>query len=246
MEGRCPLMYAAGEGHLSVCQWLVEDGNADYQRIDDRGRSCLVYACRAGHSTIVEWLLTILSPQPTRNGWHPLHYACAAGHLEILRLLLACDPHHGQVITNTGHSALFVAMHSLKKNRDIVQCLLDWHPAVNLTRRDIVHFSGDKSFILLLAQRRHSLTYLVDFLQRIHCSPALLHLLLLSEHPFTWQQLSCFSDRQQLIGYCSRNPLTLKQITRCFIRKSTQTSVEVDLLVRNENLRKFLHFEYLI
>ena len=65
MEGRCPLMYACGEGHLSICQWLVEHEDADYSRQDDRGRSCLTYACRAGHIEIVECssltkLITIL------------------------------------------------------------------------------------------------------------------------------------------------------------------------------------------
>jgi hypothetical protein len=246
MEGRCPLMYACGEGHLSVCQWLVEHSNADYQRCDDRGRSCLVYACRSGHVKIVEWLLTFLSPQSTGTGWHPLHYACSAGHFDIIRLLLASDSEHGQVITKTGHSALFMAMHSPTNSLEMAKYLLDWHPSVHLTVQDIDDFTCDKSFVLLLAQRRHSLTYLVDLLERINCSPVLVHLLLLSEHSYSWKQLQSLSDHQRLMEHYARNPLTLKQITRCFIRKSTHTSQQIDLLVRNENLRKFLRFEYLI
>jgi ankyrin repeat protein len=238
-------MYACGEGHLATCQWLVEHEHADYDRCDDRGRSCLVYACRSGHANIVEWLLTFLLPKSTCTGWHPLHFACSAGHFDVVRSLLRHDCHHGHVITKTGHSALFMAMHSTTNNMDIVKYLLDWHPSIHLTCQDIEDLSCDKSFIVLLAQRRHSLSYLFDLVERTDNARVLIHLLLLSEHAYSWKQLSSLSNYRPLIEYYERNPLTLKQITRCVIRRSTETSQQIDLLVNNENLRKFLRFEYL-
>jgi hypothetical protein len=39
--------------------------------------------------------------------------------------------------------------------------------------------------------------------------------------------------------------LKLKQITRCLIRKSIDTSKKIDLLEINDNLKKFIHFEFL-
>jgi ankyrin repeat protein len=245
MEGRCPLMYACGEGYLSLCQWLVEHGNADYQRRDDRGRSCLVYACRGGHVEIVEWLLLTLSPEATITGWHPLHFACSGGHLNVVKVLLQYDKQSGHVLTNTNHSALFMAMHSIANSLALVKCLLDSHSSVQLTSQDIQDLNCDKSLILLLAQRRHSLVYLFPLVERINYSLPLLHLLLLSEHSYSSEHLLTIPHHQSLIRHYLRTPLTLKQITRCLIRKSIDTSNKIDLLEISQVLKKFIRFEYL-
>ncbi|CAF1235313.1 unnamed protein product [Rotaria sp. Silwood1] len=179
IEGRCPLMYACGEGHLLICQWLVEHSDVDYYRQDDRGRSCLIYACRSGHVDIVQWLLSILSPVSTHTGWHPLHFACSIGHLNIVKILLQYDSYIGNVLTNTGHSALFMAMHSTKNSIEIVKCLLDSDSSVQLTSQDIQDINCDKSLIILLAQRRHSLIYLLQLIEKMNYSLPLIHLLLL-------------------------------------------------------------------
>ncbi|CAF0991760.1 unnamed protein product [Rotaria sordida] len=245
VEGRCPLMYACGEGHLSVCQWLVEHGNGDYYRQDDRGRSCLVYACRAGHIEIVQWLLSILSPESTHTGWHPLHFACSTGHLNIVKILLQYNQRIGNVVTNTGHSALFMAMHSATNSIEMVKCLLDSHSSVQLTSQDIQDLNCNKSLILLLAQRRHSLVYLLQLIEKTNYSLSLIRLLLLSEHIYCTQDLLSIPYHQSLILYHLQNSLKLKQITRCLIRKSIDTSNKIDLLEINGILKKFIRFEYL-
>jgi hypothetical protein len=243
MEGRCPLMYACGEGHLSVCQWLVEHGDVDYHRQDDRGRSCLIYACRSGHIEIVEWLLSILFPESTNTGWHPLHFACSAGHLNLVKVLLQYDKQSGQVLTNTGHSALFMAMHSIMNSIEMVKCLLDSHPSVQLTSQDIQDLSCDQSLIILLAQRRHSLHYLLKIIERFDYPLTLIHLLLLSEHMYCSQHLLSLPRHQSFIHQYLRNPLKLKQITRCLIRKSVDTSNKIDLLEISQSLKNFIRFE---
>ena len=246
MEGRCPLMYACGEGHLATCQWLIEHGDADYSRLDDRGRSCLSYACRAGHAELVEWLLTILPPRPSSTGWHPLHYACSNGHPSIVRLLLRDHARGGHVVTESGHSALFMAMHSDQHAEDMVTCLLDSHRSVQLTSQDIEDITCDKSLILLLAQRRHTLDYLPDLLERTDYFLPLVHLLLLSEHVHCLKHLLVSVPRHQpLVQHYLRNPLTLKQAARCLLRQSIATSNTIDLLELNSNLKRFLRFDYL-
>jgi hypothetical protein len=245
MESRCALMYACGEGHLTVCKWLVEYGDTDYHRQDDRGRSCLSYACRTGHVQIVEWLLSILSPESTNTGWHPIHFACSAGHLNIVKILLEHNKQSGHVLTNTGHSALFMAMHSTTNSMEMVKCLLDSSSLVQLTSQDIQDLNCDKSLILLLAQHRHSLVYLLELIERIDYSLPLIRLLLLSEHVYCSQRLLSISQHQSIIREHLQNPLKLKQITRCLIRKSIDTSKKIDLLEINDNLKKFIHFEFL-
>jgi ankyrin repeat protein len=244
-EGRCPFLYACGEGHLSVCQWLIEHGGVDYHQQDDRGRSCLIYACRSGHVELVEWLLPIVSPQSTNTGWHPIHFACCGGYLNIVNILLRYDKKCGQTLTNTGHSALFMAMHSTTNTVEMVKCLLDSHSSVQLTSQDIQDLHCDKSLILLLAQRRHSLVYLLQLLERIDYPFELIHLLLLSEHIYCSQHLLSIPHHQSFIRHHLQNPRKLKQITRCLIRKSIDTSNKIDLLEINQNLKKFLRFEYL-
>ena len=245
MEGRCPLMYASGEGHLAVCQWLVEYADADYHRQDDRGRSCLIYACRSGQVEIIEWLLTIVTPQPTYTGWHPLHYACSAGYLNAVKVLLKNNKQSAHVLTNTGHSALFMAMHSTDNTYEIVKCLIDSDPLVQLTLQDIEDLNCDLSLIILLAQRRHSLTYLFDIIERMNYSLLLIHLLLLSEHKYSSELLLSISQHQSFIRHQLRTPLKLKHIIRCFIRKSIDNSQKIDLLEINHILKKFLRFECL-
>ncbi|UJR32214.1 hypothetical protein I4U23_019679 [Adineta vaga] len=222
MEGRCPLMYACGEGHLSICQWLIEYDETDHHRQDDHGRSCLTYAARNGHVRVVEWLLSISSLEPTKTGWYPIHFACSAGHFEVVKILLQYDKYNGQVLTNSGHSALFMAMHSEANSIKMVKYLLDYHLSIQLTTQDIEDLNCDKSLIVLLAQRRHSLNYLFKLLERIDYFLPLFHLLLLSEHSFTSEELLSIShqDYQSFIRYRLRNPLRLKQILRCKIRKS--------------------------
>lgn len=243
IEGRCPLMYACGEGHLSVCQWLVENSHADYQRQDDRGRSCLIYACRNGHIDIIQWLLPIVSFQSTNAGWHPLHFACSRGYLNVVKILSQHDPSIGDVLTNSGHSALFLAMHAEQNQREMITYLLDTHPSVQLTSQDVEDLNCDLSFIFLLAQRRHGLKNLFSILERMNYPLPLLHLLLLSEHTYHSEELLSLSQHQTLIHYHLRNPLKLKQIIRCFIRKSIDTSSKIDQLAIAFRLKKFLHFE---
>lgn len=235
-------MYACGEGHLSVCQWLTEYGDADYERLDDQGRSCLTYACRNGYVEVVEWLLPILSPESTKTGWHPLHFACSNGHVRVMQVLLRHDAQAAHALINTGHSALFLAMHAETNAAEMIKCLLDFNPTIRLTSRDITDLNCDKSLVFLLAQRAHRLEHLVEVLEQLDYFFPLLHLLLLSEHTYCRQKLLSAPQHQAFIRHRLQNPLKLKQILRCSIRKSSN---HVDLLEITQSLKKFLRFESL-
>ena len=244
-NGRCPLMYACGEGHLSICEWLIEREDVDYHRRDDGGRSCLIYACRSGHPELVKLLLPILSPTKTKTGWHAIHFATAAGHLFAVKILLQHERQFAHVITDTGHSVLYMAMHADKNNVQLVKYLLDSDPSIRLTSQDIQSLFCDESLILLLAQRRHSLDYLLRIIEKLDYPLPLVRLLLLSEHTYSVQQLLSIPYHQALICYHIRNPLKLKDVTRRLIRKSINTSNKIDGLQVHKNFKKFIRFEHL-
>lgn len=239
-------MYACGQGHIELCRWLIEEADADYLRNDNRGRSCLSYACRSGHEKLVEWLIPLIPATPTITGWYPLHLACFAGNLDTVRILISSDSHSPNVVTNTGHSTLFMAMHTTKNSREITECLLDSSKSVHLTAQDVEDLYCDQSLILLFVQRRHSISYFMELLEHVNDSRLFLTILLLSEHSFTWKQLESQTEHQSMINYRRRNALTLKQIARCFIRKSLDTSKRIDSLWIHDSLKKFLRFQSLV
>jgi hypothetical protein len=138
-----------------------------------------------------------------------------------------------------------MAMHSMTNSIEIVKCLLDVNSLIDLTSKDIDELSCDKRLILLIAQRRHSIDYLLKLIQRIDYPLPLIQLLLLSEHIYSPQDLLSIPHHQSIIREHIRNPLKLKQISRRLIRKSSTTSKIIDQLEINDSLKKFLHFECL-
>ena len=116
---------------------------------------------------------------------------------------------------------------------------------MQLTSQDIEDLTCDKSFVLLLAQQRHSLDYLLHVIEKIDYPLLLMRLLLLSEHRYSSQDLLSIPCHQSFIRDHLRNPLKLKHIIRRSIRKTINSSSNLDLLEIHQNLKKFLHFECL-
>ena len=85
-----PLFAAAGNGHLSVVRYLVEQG-ADMEKPDDGGWTPLMIASFKGHLELVRYLLEqgANRGKASISGITSLHIAATNGQLETAKLLMA-------------------------------------------------------------------------------------------------------------------------------------------------------------
>lgn len=99
-EGNSPLSWAAGNGYLNVCRYLVEECGMDPARAvgkKKRRRQAIHWSARNGHSHICEWLVIshgIDVDATTENGTTPLHFAIWMGQFDCVSWLVEvgkCD-----------------------------------------------------------------------------------------------------------------------------------------------------------
>lgn len=82
------LCWAAGEGHVECCKYLIEECHVDDSVLTGklkRRRHCLHWAARNGHINVCSYLIkerNIDQDIPTEDGTTPLHYAAMMGHIE--------------------------------------------------------------------------------------------------------------------------------------------------------------------
>lgn len=91
-HGSSALHYAAGSGHLRICEYIVDSlGVPAGQAQSKDGRTALHWAARNGWVHICRWLLEKgLDPDVgTHDGTRPLHWAVWQGHLPVCDFLLA-------------------------------------------------------------------------------------------------------------------------------------------------------------
>ena len=103
VHGSTALLWAAGGGHLNVCQYLVEQCHADPEarqlgRRSFGGRTALHWAARRGHIDVCQWLIEraqVPVDTMTDDGTTPFCWCCWQGHTELARYLVkkGCDPH---------------------------------------------------------------------------------------------------------------------------------------------------------
>ncbi|CAN6238174.1 unnamed protein product [Urochloa humidicola] len=85
------LHLAAGQGHLSVCRYLVEEFRVDINAIHDGGESPLAYAINGAHVATVRYLLDH-GADPDKvddKGFTSLHIAAEEGYCKIVEILLS-------------------------------------------------------------------------------------------------------------------------------------------------------------
>ena len=90
--GTTALSAAAGNNHLAVVQFLVEQGaDIDKGNTDGAGFNPLHYASSSGHLEVVHYLLEQGADREMTSDFDetPLHWAADEGHLEVTKLLMA-------------------------------------------------------------------------------------------------------------------------------------------------------------
>eukprot|EP00927_Polykrikos_kofoidii_P050897 TRINITY_DN4473_c0_g2_i1.p1 TRINITY_DN4473_c0_g2~~TRINITY_DN4473_c0_g2_i1.p1 ORF type:complete len:1111 (+),score=228.72 TRINITY_DN4473_c0_g2_i1:384-3716(+) len=84
-----PLFYAAREGNLENCSFLIEC-QCDPDQIDANAQTPIFYSARNGHSRCADLLISrsCTADRPDRHGQSPLFWAAHWGHTDFTRLLL--------------------------------------------------------------------------------------------------------------------------------------------------------------
>ena len=72
---KTPLLHAAGSNQVAACKLLVEEG-ANLEAVNRGGRNCVFETCFWGQPETLAYFLSIgCDPNPTSNGFTPLHHA---------------------------------------------------------------------------------------------------------------------------------------------------------------------------
>lgn len=99
-ERNTPLTWAAGNGHLAVCRFLVDECGVDPRAATGtrkHRREPMHWAARNGRVEVCAWLVGEHGADvdaPTENGTTPLHLAISQGKIDVVRWLVesgGCD-----------------------------------------------------------------------------------------------------------------------------------------------------------
>ena len=86
-----PLHKAAGRGHFSICQFIIENTGVKNPEICSGpavGWTPLHFAARSGHVEVCGLIIKYANNPETPNGLTPLHYAARYGHFEVCKLIV--------------------------------------------------------------------------------------------------------------------------------------------------------------
>ncbi|XP_066156146.1 ankyrin repeat domain-containing protein 39 [Euwallacea fornicatus] len=103
--GYTALHYAARNGHLDICRYLVKNGAA-VNSVTRAGRATALHrAASAGKSSVVSFLLSMKADGTLQDsdGKTALHRACEGGNRDIYMLIASQFPHLKNVADNKGN-----------------------------------------------------------------------------------------------------------------------------------------------
>jgi len=125
LQGRTPLMLAAGDGREIFIKQLVDAG-ASLDVVDSRGQTALHFAASAGTPESVKILLYAGADPCIEDiyGWIPLAEAARLGNLDSAKLLLDADSPIDSV-DREGKTPLMHAAYSSRNSEQMCRMLLD-------------------------------------------------------------------------------------------------------------------------
>lgn len=88
---RTALHFAAREGRIEICKYLIEELKLDVNIRDEDGETPLIHASRQGHFDTAKYLVDQGADPSIASelGTTPLHHAAGIGNIELLRFLLS-------------------------------------------------------------------------------------------------------------------------------------------------------------
>ncbi|EYU22671.1 hypothetical protein ABFS82_02G101700 [Erythranthe guttata] len=131
---RGALHFAAREGQIDVCKYLLEDLKMDANTKDDDGETPLLHATRQGHSDTAKYLLDRgADPSiPSELGTTALHHAAGLGDIELLKFLLTKDV-DVDLQSDAGTPLIWAAGHAQQES---VEVLLEHKADPNIKTED--------------------------------------------------------------------------------------------------------------
>jgi ankyrin repeat protein len=91
-HGSSALMFAAGQGHLHVCRYLVDQCRVDPSAGQPDGRTALLWACRNGQLDVCRYLVDtcgVDAAQTTKDGTSGFHWAVWKSHRHVCAWLIS-------------------------------------------------------------------------------------------------------------------------------------------------------------
>ncbi|KAN0138107.1 Ankyrin repeat-containing domain protein [Lactarius tabidus] len=128
-RGYTPLHLAAAEGHLDMCQVLLER-NADVRVHDNSGDTPLHLAASSHHLEIARILLKYNADVNSQNedGSTPLDIASSRGNLDVLRLFLA---HNADAVVDDNRGSTLLHLVSIRSHLELARSLNELKADIN-------------------------------------------------------------------------------------------------------------------
>ncbi|KAK9062275.1 hypothetical protein SSX86_019461 [Deinandra increscens subsp. villosa] len=131
---RGALHFAAREGQIEVCKYLLEELKLDVNTKDEDGETPLIHAARQGHISTAKYLIEHgANPSLSSElGATALHHVAGTGHIELMELLISCGVDVNSQ-SESGTPLIWAAGHG---QQDALNLLLKYNADPNIETDD--------------------------------------------------------------------------------------------------------------
>ncbi|GER43757.1 ankyrin repeat family protein [Striga asiatica] len=131
---RGPLHFAAREGQIEVCKYLIKELKMDINTKDEDGETPLIHAARQGHTAAAKYLVDSGADPSIASdlGATALHHSAGIGDVELLKFLLS-EGVNSDLQSDAGCPLIWAAGHA---QQDSVKVLLEHNADPNCKTED--------------------------------------------------------------------------------------------------------------